>query len=123
MLANSQLIGFVATTDLARSRAFYSEVLGLPIVEESPFACVFDAHGTMLRLTPVAEMSPAPYTVLGWAVQDIVAATSELSSRGVCFSRYDGMEQDESGIWTAPGGAKIAWFTDPDRNTLSLTQF
>jgi hypothetical protein len=41
----------------------------------------------------------------------------------VVFQRHDGMDQDEDGIWTAPGGGKIAWFTDPDGNTLSLTQF
>jgi len=32
------------------------------------------------------------------------------------------MEQDEHGIWTAPSGARIAWFTDPDGNTLSVAQ-
>jgi hypothetical protein len=33
------------------------------------------------------------------------------------------MNQDESGVWTTPGGDQVAWFTDPDGNTLSLTQF
>jgi predicted enzyme related to lactoylglutathione lyase len=33
------------------------------------------------------------------------------------------MEQDDLGIWTTPGGDRIAWFTDPDGNVLSLTQF
>jgi catechol 2,3-dioxygenase-like lactoylglutathione lyase family enzyme len=123
VLADSDLIGIVATTDLPRSRAFYADVLGLPIVEESPYACVFDAHGTMLRVTPVEQLTPAPYTVLGWAVADIAASTAELAARGVSFTRYDAMDQDEAGVWTSPSGAKIAWFTDPDRNTLSLTQF
>jgi len=26
-------------------------------------------------------------------------------------------------VWQAPGGAKVAWFKDPDGNTLSVTQF
>jgi predicted enzyme related to lactoylglutathione lyase len=30
------------------------------------------------------------------------------------------MEQDDHGIWTAPSGARIAWFHDPDGNNLSL---
>ena len=41
---------------------------------------------------------------------------------GVRFEQYAGMDQDERGVWTAPGGAKVAWFKDPDGNTLSLTQ-
>ena len=43
--------------------------------------------------------------------------------KGIAFNRYDGLAQDEFGIWTAPGGAaKVAWFSDPDGNVLSLTQ-
>ena len=34
-----------------------------------------------------------------------------------------GFPQDELGVWTSPGGAKVAWFKDPDGNTLSLTEF
>jgi predicted enzyme related to lactoylglutathione lyase len=60
--------------------------------------------------------------VLGWRVADLAAATRELTARGVTFLRYEDMSQDEHGIWTAPGGAQVAWFADPDGNTLSLTQ-
>ncbi|MFI5954435.1 hypothetical protein [Cryptosporangium sp. NPDC051539] len=42
---------------------------------------------------------------------------------GVVVTRYDGMGQDADGIWTAPGGARIAWFPDPDGTNLSLQQF
>jgi len=41
----------------------------------------------------------------------------------VHFTRHEGREQDERGVWTAPGGTKIAWFLDPDGNNLSLTEF
>jgi hypothetical protein len=44
-----------------------------------------------------------------------------LTDRGVVFSRYDGMDQDELGIWSTPSGDRVAWFADPDGNTLSLT--
>ncbi|HWG63506.1 MAG TPA: hypothetical protein VG253_17570 [Streptosporangiaceae bacterium] len=47
----------------------------------------------------------------------------QLAARGVRFARYEGMGQDERGVWTAPGGAKVAWFLDPDGNNLSLTEF
>ena len=117
------MVAFVGAADLARARRFYEGTLGLSVVEHNDFACVFDANGTMLRVTAVGEVSPAGYTVLGWRVPDIQAAVRELTARGVAFCRYDGMDQDEQGIWTTPGGEKVAWFTDPDGNTLSLTQF
>jgi hypothetical protein len=55
-------------------------------------------------------------------VDDIAAGAGELRGRGAVFERFDGMEQDDGDAWTAPGGAKVAWFKDPDGNTLSLTQ-
>jgi len=122
MLGSSDLVAFAASADLPRARTFYERVLGLPVVEQNDFACVFDANGTMLRVTAVGEFSPAGYTVLGWRVADIEAVVAALSARGVAFSRFDGMEQDRNSIWTSPGGDKVAWFTDPDGNVLSLTQ-
>jgi catechol 2,3-dioxygenase-like lactoylglutathione lyase family enzyme len=123
MLASNDLVAFAAVTDLPRARDFYSGTLGLPVLEVNDFALVLDAHGTMLRITPVPGHSPAPFTVLGWKVADITAAVRELAAAGVRFTRYEGMGQDDDGVWTAPGGDRVAWFTDPDGNTLSLTQF
>jgi len=77
-LDGSSLIAFVPTTNLPRARAFYAETLGLRVTDESPFACVFDANGTTLRLTPVRKLSRTRYTVLGWRVDDI-ASTSQRS--------------------------------------------
>lgn len=123
MLQSSDVIAFVSTTDLARGREFYEGRLGLRVVEQNDFACVLDANGTMLRLTAAGAVATPGYTVLGWNVADIAAAVTDLAGRGVVFNRYDGMNQDESGVWTAPGGDLIAWLTDPDGNVLSLTQF
>lgn len=123
MLKTSKAICFVATQQPARARKFYVETLGLTLVEDGPFAFVFDANGTMLRVQKVEKLVPATHTVLGWAVPDIGAEMKELSKRGVRFERFEGLPQDESGIWTTPQGAKVAWFKDPDGNTLSLTQF
>jgi catechol 2,3-dioxygenase-like lactoylglutathione lyase family enzyme len=77
----------------------------------------------MLRVTAVPDAPRAGYTVLGWRVADIAAAVGDLTAKGVVFIRYEGMEQDENGVWTAPGGEQVAWFSDPDGNVLSLTQF
>jgi len=76
----------------------------------------------MLRVTAVPKVAQPGYTVLGWRVPDITATVRELAARGVMFLRYDMMNQDEDGIWSSPGG-RVAWFADPEGNTLSLTQF
>ena len=123
MLGSSPVIAFVATTDPRRAKAFYAGTLGLRLTGEDPFALVFDAAGTMLRVATVTALKPAGYTVLGWNVRDIDRAVRDLAEKGVAFQRYDGMPQDELGIWTSPGGARIAWFLDPEGNTLSLTEF
>ena len=123
MLGSCNLIAFVATTDAPRARKFYEQVLGLRFVADEPHALVFDAHATMLRIQKTKEHVPAPHTLLGWEVADVAAKVRALRDQGVVFERYGFLEQDELGIWSAPGGAKIAWFKDPDGNTLSLTQF
>jgi catechol 2,3-dioxygenase-like lactoylglutathione lyase family enzyme len=122
MLASSPIVGFVATTDPARAKAFYRDVLGLLLISEDEYALVFDAHGTMLRIAIVGEIVLAPYTVLGWQVDGIDATVRGLTAKAVKFERYAWMEQDALGIWTAPSGAKVAWFKDPDGNLLSLSR-
>ncbi len=123
MLAKKKLVAFVATQQPKRAKRFYSDILGLRLVGESPFALEYNAGGTMLRVAVVQEAVIAPYTVLGWDVADIRKAVKGLKKKRVAFQRYPGMGQDDLGIWTSPSGAKVAWFKDPDGNTLSLTEF
>jgi catechol 2,3-dioxygenase-like lactoylglutathione lyase family enzyme len=124
-LAKYNIVGFATIVDVDRAKAFYRDTLGLTLLaEEPPFALVFDANGIMIRLGMAKELPPAHGTILGWNVPDIVAAVHELLEAGVHFERYnfDWMKQDDLGIWTAPTGAKVAWFKDPDGNTLSLSE-
>jgi catechol 2,3-dioxygenase-like lactoylglutathione lyase family enzyme len=123
VLADASFIGFVPVRDLAVARTFYEGTLGLRVVDDTPFALVLDAGGTMLRLTPVPGLAARPFTVAGWNVPDIGAVVRALAGRGVQFARYDGLTQDDLGVWTTPGGDRVAWFKDPDGNTLSLTTF
>ena len=125
MLGTARVMAFVATKDPSRARAFYEGTLGLPLIADEPFALVFDARGTMLRVQKVQAVTPAPYTALGWQVPDIQAAIEALRPKGVDFLRIaiPGFSQDDLGIWTAADGTRVAWFKDPDGNTLSLTQF
>jgi catechol 2,3-dioxygenase-like lactoylglutathione lyase family enzyme len=125
VLGSARLIGFVGTADIDRSRAFYEETLGLELIEQDDFACVFSSHGTMLRVTAVPEVVRAEYTVLGWDVPDIRETVHALKANGVSFRRYSdmGIAQDEDDVWTAPNDDLVAWFTDPDGHVLSVTQF
>lgn len=117
-------MAFSATADAGRAKTFYGDQLGLKLVEDGPFALVFDAAGTMLRVQKVKEVRQAQYTMLGWKVSDIVAKVDELSQAGVKFEHYGFPGVDERGIWTPPGSTtKVVWFKDPDGNILSLTQF
>jgi len=115
-------VAFVPSHDLARSRAFYEGVLGLEVVDVSDFAIVMRSGHTTIRVTAVDGWSPQPFTVLGWTVPDIEVEVSALTEAGVRFRHYDGMGQDERGVWTTPGGDKVAWLVDPDGSLLSLTQ-
>ena len=122
MLESAALMAFAATTHPANARAFYEGVLGLRVESDDDFALAIDANGTRLRIQKVGAFEPAPFTALGWQVSDILAVVDGLRARGVSFQLFPGMAQDERGIWRAPSGAQVAWFRDPDGNTLSLTQ-
>lgn len=121
MLADQAVMAFVATVDADDAKAFYGDVLGLSLVADMPHALVFDANGTTLRIQKVRDFEPAPFTTLGWQVTDIRATIAALRAKGVEMMRYPAMPQDDDGVM-AFGPAQVAWFRDPDGNTLSLTQ-
>ena len=116
-------VRFTIIVDVDRAKDFYRDTLGLRLVaEEPPFAPVFEANGIMLRLGMAKELPSARGTVLGCQVPDLTTAVQELGQAGIHFERYPQMKQDELGIWTAPTGAKVAWFKDPDGNILSVSE-
>ena len=122
MLENASVMGFIPTLDFPRARTFYVDLLGLTLIHEDDFAIEVESNSTRIRITRVEEFEPLPFTILGWRVPEIVSTVPALAAKGIVFKRYPGLQQDTDGIWTAPGGAKIAWFQDPDGNTLSLSQ-
>lgn len=122
MLGKYALMAFVATTEPATGRAFYEGKLGLTVTSVDDYGIMYDAGGTTLRMSFVRELHPAPYSILSWIVADIGAVIAGLKAKGVVFELYEGMGQDVSGIWTAPGGTKVAWFKDPGGNLLSLSE-
>jgi catechol 2,3-dioxygenase-like lactoylglutathione lyase family enzyme len=124
MLKDRKPVILLPTLDREKATDFFRDVLGLEFKGDDGFALVFDTAGIMLRVTPVKEFTPHPFSVLGWEVPEIVGAVTELSKRGVEFEKYDfpWMQQDDRGIWTAPDGTRVAWFKDPDGNLLSVSQ-
>ncbi len=122
--ALKHVIGFVVTAKPDEARRFYGDVLGLRLLTDDAFALAFDAHGTMIRVTKAKTHTPAQGTVLGWEVPDLHAAIRELVARGVAFEQFGlpFITQDEHGAWLSPNGDRVAWFKDPDGNTLSLSQ-
>ena len=116
-------MGFVATANSDRAKVFYRDVVGLRLVADEHYALVFMAGATMLRIQKVRDLVPHPFTAFGWEVDDLEDAVDELVRRGVTMLRAAGIPQDARGIWDTGDGAKVAWFKDPDGNTLSLTGF
>jgi catechol 2,3-dioxygenase-like lactoylglutathione lyase family enzyme len=122
MLEAQKVVVFLATADGSRARDFYERILGLKVVSDEDFALVLDANGTPIRIQKIGPFTPHPFTALGWQVTNIDDTIDALRERGVTFQTFSGMQQDERGVWRSPSGARVAWFEDPDGNTLSLTQ-
>lgn len=128
MLGTERLCAFVPTSDGERARTFYVDILGLDYVSDDMFALVVRANGVTVRISKGANFTPQQFTVLGWEVDDIDAIVAALGKKGIVFEQFGLPGQDERGIWTAPkvenatGGAKVAWFKDPDGNILSVTE-
>ena len=122
MLTNHKLKAFVPTTKPDKAKSFFRDILGLKFLSEDKYGIEFDSAGMLLRVNTVPEYKPQMFTILGWNVEDISANIRSLNEKGIQFEKYPFLEQDELGIWTAPGGSKVAWFKDPDGNILSLTE-
>jgi len=118
----------VAVSHMDRAREFYEGKLGLsPATQHEPndnraYRC---AEGTVFRVySSPQHAGKSTATLAGWLVDDVERVVDELTSNGVTFERYDEglIITDEKGIATFEGGAKVAYFKDPDGNTLSIAQ-
>ena len=121
MLSNQRIKAFVSTVQPSVAREFYEKKLRLNLLSQDKYGIEFEANEAHIRLSVVEKLTPQPFTVLGWDTDDIVSAINDLSANGIIFERYNFIEQDENGIWTAPGGTRVAWFKDPDGNLLSVS--
>jgi catechol 2,3-dioxygenase-like lactoylglutathione lyase family enzyme len=122
MLAHATLQPMLAIARPDAARAFYSDVLGLTLTGEDMFALIYAVGAGELRIAKAPAVAPSLYAVMGFIVEDIAAIVKGLTDKGVAFERYSFLVQDAAGVWTAPSGAQVAWFRDPDGNLLSLSQ-
>ena len=123
MLKNSKAFSGFAVGDLRAAHDFYGETLGLDVsVLEEDLLLALDVGGDRdVLIYHKPDHAPANFTILNFPVEDVEATVDDLAARGVRFERYDGFEQDEKGIARGPG-PKIAWFTDPAGNVLSVLE-
>src|SRR5688572_16349851 len=117
LLKSATPVAFLYVSDRERALGFYRQTLGLELRSSDDFGDFIDLGGALVRMTVMPDHKAHPHPVLGWNVGDIVSAVEALRGRGVAFTIYEGMGQDEFGIWTAPDGVtKVAFFADPDGN-------
>ncbi|MBV9120020.1 MAG: VOC family protein [Chloroflexi bacterium] len=122
MLGSCKFTGFALTTQPEVAKRFYRDTLGLRLVREDDYGMEFETGGAILRLSRIDAFQPAAHTIAGWTVDNLESTVRGLAAAGVSFRRYDGMAQDDLGIWSPDGVSRVAWFSDPDGNTLSVTQ-
>ncbi|MFF3838796.1 VOC family protein [Streptomyces sp. NPDC001930] len=112
--------------DLDAARRFYGETLGLEVGEEGQgdmrMLFLTLAGGARVFVYPKDDHTPATFTILNFAVDDIDRAVDDLTGRGVTLERYEAFEADAKGIVRGEDGPAIAWFTDPAGNVLSVLQ-
>ena len=116
----------LAVSDMGRAREFYEGRLGLSVSIDSgdnvQYRC---AEGTVFHVYLSPEHAGnSTATLASWGVDDVESVVDELTEKGVAFERYEegSIVTDEKGIATFEGGAKVAYFRDPDGNTLSIAQ-
>jgi catechol 2,3-dioxygenase-like lactoylglutathione lyase family enzyme len=122
MLAEEKLVAFLATSRPEAARAFFEGVLGLTFAGDHEQLVIFESGAARLMLQKAQVVTPPHGTALGWDVGDLRGVMAALAQRGVTFERFEGMDQDETGVWSPAPGAGVAWFKDPDGNLLSVSQ-
>lgn len=124
MFKEAKSFSSFSVNDLQKAKEFYSQTLGLE-VKETPEGLELHTDDNIVFLYPKPNHTPASFTVLNFAVDDIDAAVDELNGLGVNLEHYNlpDIKTDERGIARGPHGpAAIAWFKDPAGNILSVLQ-
>jgi catechol 2,3-dioxygenase-like lactoylglutathione lyase family enzyme len=125
-LSEYKVAAGLAVSDMDRAREFYEGKLGLLVGIDSGDNLQYQCgEGSVMHVYLSPEHAgKSTATLAGWGVDDVEEVVDELTSKGVTFERYDEgpIITDARGIATFEGGAKVAYFRDPDGNTLSIAQ-
>jgi catechol 2,3-dioxygenase-like lactoylglutathione lyase family enzyme len=123
MLGDHLVFPILLSLDLAASRAFYHDTLGLPILREDHERIIFRCGGgSQLSVTLSTTGTADTQTQLAWRVTDLRAELADLRARGVPIQEYAAPDpKTEDGI-ADMGFAWAAWIVDPSRNVLGLIQ-
>jgi catechol 2,3-dioxygenase-like lactoylglutathione lyase family enzyme len=121
MFADTKAYSGFAVDDMEKARRFYCETLGLRTSEEYGLTWLHLAGGRETLVYQQPDPTPASFTILNFEVDDIDKAVDAMAARGVRFERYDGVEQDDKGVFRDEG-PYIAWFKEPSGNVLSVLQ-
>jgi catechol 2,3-dioxygenase-like lactoylglutathione lyase family enzyme len=130
MINNTNAFSSFSVNDISKAKEFYGGTLGLGVTE-MPEGLSIEIGGNKVFLYPKEDHRPASFTVLNFPVDDVEATVDELTAAGVTFEQYTGeIETDEKGIFYGGAGSegkgggpdKIAWFTDPAGNILSIVE-
>jgi predicted enzyme related to lactoylglutathione lyase len=111
------------STDMAASKAFYGETLGLELASERPGErLIFKCGDGRLIISSSTVGTKDTQTQVVWRVPDIRAAVADLRARGVKVEDYVAPDPvTEDGI-ADMGHQWAAWFVDPSNNVLSVIQ-
>ena len=94
MIAAYPLKAFLPTIDPDRAQAFFQDVIGLPLVSRDDYGMEFDAGNCRLRITTVRELTPHPFTVLGWHVEGMENVIRDLTGKRRRLYTLFVLEQD-----------------------------
>jgi catechol 2,3-dioxygenase-like lactoylglutathione lyase family enzyme len=119
MLSNAPVAVVLPSTDLERSKDFYGTKLGLKL-RPGDGPLVFEAGGdTLVQVYFRPEGVKPEHTVAAFRVTGIGDVIQGLVDNGVVFEDYDGMDNHIM----ASGQSRLAWFKDPDGNTIALDEY
>ena len=121
MLANATLVAILPAVDLNRAKKFYTEKIGLRIVEESPKGLVFKSENSGPDLYIYKrEPTKADNTVAGFIVEDVEKEVEELKEKGVVFEEYDTPQTKTVNSIASKDRGKSAWFKDTEGNIIAV---
>lgn len=122
MLRDSNAMATIAVRKIDVARRFYEEALGLELTGTEGDAVRAYRSGSSTVLVYESRFAGTnKATSATWIVGDALdAVVRALTAKGVKFEHYDLPDTTRQGAIHVSGKTRVAWFKDPDGNTLSI---